>query len=196
MRMKMFTLLLLLLPACGCETLRFAPGQAQRQNAWLHHETARFAARQAQEEETSEQLQGLTDLSHQQSRAFVAYFGLPDELPAAQTQEDILAGAGGEIADQAVTEAAKRPDAWEVTDGFMELGIALAGLAGGAYGIRAARFLKEAKDKSKALREIVENNEALRQTSRQIKEAFGKAHQSQSPHTRKLVAEIKTRIGG
>ncbi len=192
MRKLIWMMIVLAICLAGCKSLRFAPGQAQKQNAWLHHETTRLAAQQAKEEDASENLQGLADLSHRQSRAFVAYCGLPTELPEAE----ILAGAGLEIADQAVTEAAKRPDAWEVADGFMELGIALAGLAGGAYGIRAARFLKEARDKSKALREIVENNEALRQTSRQIKEAFGKAHQSQSPQTQMLVSKIKARVTG
>jgi hypothetical protein len=50
---------------CGCDSLRFAPGEAQKQNVWLHARTAIIAAETARDEAASEKLQALTKLSLQ-----------------------------------------------------------------------------------------------------------------------------------
>ena len=42
------------------------------------------------------------------------------------------------------------------------MGIGIAALFGGVYGVRAAGFLKQAKEKSSALREIIEGNELFK----------------------------------
>ena len=75
----------------GCDSLRFAPNEAQKQNAWLHNRTAIITAETARAEEGSEKLQALTRLGEVQSRAFTSYCGLPKEFPQAETAEEILA---------------------------------------------------------------------------------------------------------
>ncbi|HIJ71895.1 MAG TPA: hypothetical protein HPP87_11105 [Planctomycetes bacterium] len=175
----------------GCESLRFAPGESQKQNAWLHEQTARMAADVAQLEDSSGELQGLTKLCEVQSRAFTADYGLPDQFPAADSAEAILAQSNQQIAQTALAEARKRPDAWDLADGAMELGIGIAALFGGVYGVRAARFLSEARVKSKALREIIEGNELFKRTCADSEQAFKQAHKDQSPQTRRLVTQFK-----
>lgn len=77
MKRIMFVMVGICIFVCGCESLRFAPSEEQKQNAWLHSRTASAAALQAKEEVASDKLQGLTELSKHQSRAFVSYYGLP-----------------------------------------------------------------------------------------------------------------------
>jgi len=84
----LFTFALLL---AGCNSLRFAPSERQKQNAWLHNRTAMMAAQTAGAEQTSENLQALTELSELQSQAFTSYFGLPMEFPQAASAEQVLA---------------------------------------------------------------------------------------------------------
>jgi hypothetical protein len=168
----------------GCESLRFGPSEAQKQNAWVHSRTTQVSAQAARDEGTSPKLQALTKLGELQSRAFVSYHGLPKEFPQADTAEDILAESNVELAAVAIGDAGVRPDAWEVADSMLELGIGVAALLGGVYGTRAARFLKETKAKSKALKEIVEGNELYKRVNDQQAKAFKEAHVKQSPGTR------------
>jgi hypothetical protein len=141
---------------CGCDSFRFAPGEEQKQNAYLHWRGAELAAGLAQQEQVSAELRGLTGLTAQQSRAFAADYGLPKELPAAETADAILNGSGAAVAATAYQQSLERPDAWQAADGVMEFGLALAGLIGGVYGARAAKFLREARKKAKALKGMVE----------------------------------------
>jgi hypothetical protein len=175
----------------GCDSLRFAPTEAQKQNAWLHNRTAIVAAETAGAEAASEKLQALAGLSELQSRGFVSYFGLPKEYPQADTAEDILRRSNFELARTALVESADRPDAWRLADNVFELAIGISALLGGVYGTRAVRFLKEARAKSKALQEIIEGNELFKKTNSQYSSAFKQAHKSQSPQTRQIVAEVK-----
>jgi hypothetical protein len=131
----------------GCDSLRFAPTEAQKQNAWLHNRTAIVTAETARAEDTSPKLQALTQLGEVQSRAFSAYCGLPKEFPPAETAEDILAESNFQLASTALQESAGRPDAWQVADSMLEMGIGICALLGGVYGTRAVRFLKDAKGK-------------------------------------------------
>jgi len=94
----------------GCDSLRFAPSEGQKQNALLHNRTAIIAAETANLENTSEKLQGLTQLSELQSRAFTSYYGLPKKFPQADTAEDILARSNFQLARTALAESANRPD--------------------------------------------------------------------------------------
>ena len=142
-------------------------------------------------EDTSGQLQDLTTLSEVQSRAFVSDYGLPKEFPPAGSVEEILAESNQQLAKAASQQAGKRPDVWQITDSAIELGIGAAGLLGGVYGMRIARFLKQARDKSKALREIIGGNEIFKQQNTESKAAFKTAHNNQSPQTRQIVAEVK-----
>lgn len=175
----------------GCESLRFAPSEQQKQNAWLHNRTAIVASETARNEDASEKLKALTELSELQSRSFISYNGLPKELPQAQTAEDILAQSSWQLARAALVESSQRPDAWQVADSALELGIGICALLGGVFGTKALGFLKDAREKSKALKEIIRGNELFKQQNESAVDAFKQAQQNQSPATRQIVAEMK-----
>lgn len=183
---------LILLIAGGCGQIRFAPSEAQKQNAWVHNRTAVIAAQEAQSEQASAQLQELTKLSEAQSRAFMAYCGLPEEMPQAETAEDVLSESNRQLATAAIKESSQRPDAWTMADSAMNLGIAIAGLFGGAYATRVVKFLQDAKAKSNALKEIVLANEIYKKTNPDTADAFKDAQRNQSPLTKQIVAEVKS----
>jgi len=142
--MKKFLAILVVLGfvLCGCDSLRIAPGEAQKQNVWLHSRTAAIAAATAESEAASQKLQALTKLSQLQSRAVTSYYGLPKELPQADTAEQILSESSWQLGRTALAESMERPDAWQVADNALELGIGIFALLGGVYGTRAVRFLK------------------------------------------------------
>ena len=175
----------------GCGSLRFAPSETQKQNAWLHNRTAIVAAQTAKAENVSQVLQTLTQLGEKQSRAFTAYYGLPEEFPPAETVEEILSESNVQLAEIALQSAADRPDPWQVADSMMELGIGVCALLGGVYGTRTVRFLKDARGKTKALKEIITGNETFKKQNASVAAAFKQAHSTQSPHTRQLVAQMK-----
>jgi hypothetical protein len=177
---------------CGCESLRFAPSEAQKQNAWLHNRTAAVTLEAAKEENSSEKLQALAKMSELQSRAFVSYCGLPKEFPQVESAEDILRDSNIAFARSAIRESAERPDTWQVADSALELAIGISALLGGVYGTRAVRFLRDARTKSEALKEIIAGNEIFKKQNEPAVSAFKAAHNSQSPATRQIVAELKT----
>ena len=177
--------------AVGCDSLRLAPSEQLKQNAWLHNRTTAVAAETARAEATSPQLQALTKLSESQSRAFTSYYGLPSEVPQAETSEQILAQSNWELAETAVAQSAQRPDPWQVADSLLEVGIGVSALLGGVYGTRAVRFLKDARAKSTALKEIIQGNELFKQQNADHVAAFKAAQQNQSAETRQLVTAMK-----
>ncbi len=176
----------------GCDSLRFAPGQIQKKNAWLHNRTAMITSEAAKAEVASEKLQALTKLSELQSRAFVSYLGLPKQFPQADTAEDILTQSNYKLAQTALAEAADRPDAWQLADNALELAVGLCALLGGVYGTKAVSFLRQARTKSNALKEIIEGNELFKRQNTNSAPAFKQAQQNQSPATRQIVAAIKS----
>ncbi|MGB2865520.1 MAG: hypothetical protein WBC05_19475 [Sedimentisphaerales bacterium] len=175
----------------GCDSLRFAPSESQKQNAWLHNRTAIVTAETARAEETSPTLQALTQLGEVQSRGLSAYCGLPKEFPPAETAEDILAESNWQLAGTALQESAERPDPWQVADSMLEMGVGICALLGGVYGTRAIGFLRQAREKSNALHEIIAGNELFKKQNHAQTPAFKQAHQNQSPQTRQLVAAMK-----
>lgn len=175
----------------GCKGLRFAPSEQQRQNAWLHNRTTSMAAERARTEQTSAELQALTKLSEKQSRAFTSYCGLPKEYPQAETTAEVLAQSNWQLADTALAQSVERPDPWQVADSVLEVAIGVSALFGGVYGTRAVRFLRDARTKSQALKEIVEGNERFKKQNETQTQAFKAAHGSQTPQTRQLVAQLK-----
>jgi len=191
MRKVLVTITLISCMLAGCESLRFAPTETQKQNAWLHNRTTMIAADTAEDENASEQLQALTQLSELQSRAFSSYFGLPKEFPPSESTEDVLSESSFQLAGTAIQQGAVRPDAWEVADSMLELGIGICALLGGVYGTRAVGFLRQARTKSKALKEIITGNELFKKQNASSACAFKQAHQNQSPQTRQIVAEMK-----
>jgi len=191
MRRITISLSLLCLLLAGCDSLRFSPSEAQKQNAWLHNRTAIVTAETARAEDVSEKLQALTQLGEVQSRAFSTYCGLPKEFPPAETVEDILDKSNFQLASAALQESADRPDPWQVADSMLEMGIGISALLGGVYGTRAVRFLKNARGKSNALHEIIAGNEQFKKQNQTQAPDFKQAHRNQSPQTRQLVAAIK-----
>ena len=187
-----YALMACVLICAGCETLRFAPGEAQKQNAWLHNRTAVITAETAKDEQASEELRTLTQLGELQSRAFVSYYGLPKEFPQAESAEDVLRESNWQLARTASVESAQRPDPWQLADSALELAIGVSALLGGVYGVRTVRFLKDARSKSQALKEVITGNELFKKQNESSVSAFKQAQSSQSPQTRQLVAQMKT----
>jgi hypothetical protein len=181
---------------CGCDSLRFAPSEVQKSNAWVHNRTAWLAVDRAKSDaaggSVSGELVALASLSERQSRAFVADYGMPRELPDADTIDDVLSPANTALAEQAYVISTERPDTWAVVDAVIETGIALAGVLGGVWGIKASRFLRDARDRARALREIIEGNELFKRENAAVAAAFKTAHANQSPMTRQIVTAIKT----
>lgn len=175
----------------GCDGLRYAPSEEQKQNAYLHHRTVQMSALQAKAEDVSTQLQSLTQAAAAQSDAMMAYVGMPRELPPADTAETVLSQANAAITQAAYQQGIQRPDPWQAADSLLELGIAVAGVVGGVYGARAVSALKIAREKSQALREIIEGNELFKQIQPEQAEAFKQAQAKQSAATRQLVAALK-----
>ncbi|MDO8301867.1 MAG: hypothetical protein Q7T18_01360 [Sedimentisphaerales bacterium] len=175
----------------GCDTLRFAPSESQKQNAWLHNRTAEFAADSARGENASEKLKGLTNLSAMQSRAITSYYGMPQQFPKVDTVDAVLSQSNIQLAQEAAANAAQRPDVWTIADNGLELGIGIAALFGGVFGTRAMQFLKDAKTKSTALKEIIEGNELFKKQNGAVSDDFKEAQKNQSVETRQLVAQMK-----
>ena len=186
-----YLLTIALFSVAGCDSLRFAPSEQQKQNAWLHGRTTAQTAQTARAENASEELQSLAQLSELQSRSFASYFGLPKEYPPTETSADILAQSNWNLAQTVLTDSAERPDPWQVADSLLEVGIGICALFGGVYGTRTVRFLKDARTKSQALQEIVTGNELFKKQNQSSAQAFKNAHQNQSPPTRQVVAQMK-----
>ena len=191
MKKVLIVLVSLMVLNAGCDGIRLPASEIQKQNAWLHNRTTQAAARAANAEQTSEKLQELTTLSETQSRAFVFDYGMPERLPNAWSDEDILSQGNFNLTQTAISDSQRRDDLWQMADGAMDLGIGLAGLLGGVYGLKVAGFLMAARARSKALREIIKGNEVFKQISTNSIEEFKQAHQTQSQETKKIVAEIK-----
>lgn len=179
------------LSLAGCNGLRFAPSETQKQNAWLHNRTAAVAAETALAEQTSQELRALTKLSELQSRSFTSYCGLPKEYPQAENAEQILGESNWQAATTALAQSAERPDPWQVADSALDVGIGICALFGGVLGTRAVRFLQEARAKSQALKEIIQGNELFKTQNADQVAAFKAAQQNQSPETRQFVTAIK-----
>jgi hypothetical protein len=192
----------------GCESFRYAATEAQKENAWLHREVCAAAAETAVDENASQRLCDLTSLAHGQSGAFVMDYGLPEVAsnsrcainPSGLTATSpsqgrsfwpLAEGEFQEVLTRAKHDSMQKPDIFEMADGLMEHGIALAGLVGGVYGLRIAGYLKQAREKSKALKEIVEGNELFKQLYPEQANRFKEAQQKQSPLTKQIVTHLK-----
>jgi len=189
------SIFLLLVLIAGCDNLRFAATEIQKQNAWLHSRVAGAASEMSQNENSSESLQKLTRLSALQSSTFLADYGLPSELPVADNIEDIISQPSWDIAAIAARDAQEKPSSWDLADAGLELAIAMASILGGVYGIKFTGFLKQARQKSIALREIVNGNEMLKRQNSTLSAEFRTAHINQSPQTKQIVAQLKNTNG-
>lgn len=190
-RLEVVIMVMVVVFAGGCGALRKAPGEIQKQNAWVHFRTAGLAADTAARENTSEDLQKLTRLGELQSRAFVSYFGLPKSPKQVQTTEQAVSGQNFQLAEDAGEQGAQRIEGWGVVDNAIELGIGICAIVGGVWGGKAARFLKSARQKTDALREIIQGNELFKADNPDSADAFKRAQANQSISTRKIVTEMK-----
>lgn len=174
---------------CGCNSLRFAPTEAQQQIAFDTYQTAQAvntAGAAASSPATQKLVTG--------TAAALAYTG----MPASPTISDYDATAG-----QAASDAAARPTAVNVIEAadeglslIAELAIAL-GLGGLGYGgKKLSDWIALAKQRSTALKEVVKNNELFKdlaagKNNTEAVALFKQAQATQSPETRVLVAETK-----
>lgn len=178
--------------AAGCGVLRKAPSEAQKQNAWVHYRTAGLAANIAKQEGVSEDLQKLTGLGELQSKAFVNYFELPESPEQVRTVKQALSKQNFQLAEKAGAEASERIKGWGIVDSALEIGIGVCAIAGGVWGTKIAGFLKTARQKTDALREIVQGNEVFKTQNPSYSDAFKQAQKNQSKPTRKIVTEMKS----
>ena len=192
MKKFLFIIILQIIFASGCSTFRPAATEMQKQNAWLHNRTAQVLATTAEVENSSQKMLSLSKLNNAQSQAIVYDYGLPKQLPQADTTEQILSDASWQIAESAMADSINKPDAWDIADAALELGIGVAALLGGVYGVRFAGFLRSARTKSRALREIIKGNEIFKNQNAELTSAFKNAQKNQSPETRQIVAELKS----
>lgn len=167
---------------CSCsEPLRFAPSEPQKQIAELTHAlAARINA-----EGTAPATPASQKLC-EGTRAAAVYMGRP-KTPPDPAQFDTVAA-------RANTDALQRPDPWSVADNLLELGIGISALIGGAYGLKGVQFLRQAREKSQALQEIVRNNELFKQQQSSRKADFDHIQQAQSAETKVLISKIKASI--
>lgn len=171
----------------GCGNLRFGPSESQKQVAFRTYKNA-VAVAQAGAEPASPATRQVVE----GTAAALAYVG----MPKAPEVEDYPAAL-----EQAQADAVKRPkgsDVFDAAEGGLSLAAELAILFGaggvGVGGKKVIDWIALARNKSNALREVVEGNELLKnylQTSGSTTElaAFKTIHsQEQSAETAKLVA--------
>lgn len=123
----------------GCGVLRFSPGQVQKQNAWLLHETTKAASVEAKKENAGEALQKLTELSVKQSESVVLDYGFPEVIPDSDI-DSLLSVETYRIADQALSKSNGEKD---FSDIIMNLLVVVLSLFGGAAGSQYVTNVKK-----------------------------------------------------
>jgi len=209
MRSNFFPVLIVAFLICaicgtGCGNLRYAPSEIQKGEAVVHNEvTQAIAARYAAEPTAEPNLLALMNLSHLQSQNILAYYGVPAQpvdpafLAELKAAKPAAITAAAELSKQAAADAAKRPaNWWNVFDGLLGLVLAVATILGGAGGIKIISWITLLLNKSKALREVVEGNEALKsQTPVESNELFKSIQKLvQSDSTVKIVDAIRKEL--
>lgn len=179
---------------CGCDSLRWAPSEAEKQNAALHVQTSQALAARIEPNKTADTLDdALADLNAKQAGAITAHYGPPKEPVPQVPWEDLPATAP--VTDEAGQDAAQRPDVFDLTDFAIDnveaIAIAL-GLGGAAAGAIA-----RAKATSKALRETVGGIQKYRdQANTAEKTKLGEIlAKAQSGKTKTEVAKAKVANG-
>jgi hypothetical protein len=124
----------------------------------------------------------------------LSYTGIP-ENPTIENYPTTLAVAG--------RDAARRPtpdEIWSGIDGWVDLGIAVLGIFGGGAGIAATQLLVKARQKSRALRQVVSGNERLKEWLRargkdaELNAFYDMQNAYQNGRTEALVAAERTRV--
>ena len=145
---------LLCLFASGCDSLRFAPSQAQKKIAFQAHVTAREIEDRGTDAHSPASVQQV-----QATQAALSYIGLPAD-PVIEDYETTYARASA--------DAARRPDANDVfasVEGGLSLAESLAALFGvGSLtlgGRSLVKWISLLRTKAKGMEEIVGGNELL-----------------------------------
>lgn len=140
------------LPLAGCDTLRYAPSEAQKQISYDTYMAAQTVNAQGTEPKSEAAEKLVTGTG-----TMLAYTGLPKDPVITDYKT---------TAEQAQKDALERPtieDVSRAADGWLELGIGIAGLFSGGAALKAAGWLQQLRDKAKALKEVVTANETLKQ---------------------------------
>jgi len=179
----------------GCQQLRKAPTEAQKQTARMGVD----ATEQIRITGTSPG-SAVSVIANESAKATQTYFGPPAE-PLAEPEA---------VIPQAQIDAAERPDPWQTVDTALAFGLAVAGVFGGAGGVKVAKAIAAAQAKSKALRQIIKAEEDFRNELKltacddedndnavyaaEILESLKAANDIQSPATQAIVTEVKANI--
>ncbi len=172
----------------GCESLRFQPSQEQKQIALDAYVISCHIVKQGTEPASPEAIRLVSD-----TQANLSYIGPPANSYGLKGLEDYPATLA-----KAESDAIKRPDANDIF-AAAEQGLSLAaqlailfGFGGvGVGGKKVFDLIAIARQKSKALEEIVKGSQTfLDSVSADQKQDF-KAAQKQSPTTKTLVTQIK-----
>jgi len=177
----------------GCDSLRFAPTTAQKQAAHQTLQTAMVieqAGTDAHSEAAQQQVAG--------SSAALSYIGMPADPKVEDYQTTVV---------QAQADAARRPtmvNVLEQAEGGLSLAAELAilfGVGGSAVGgKKILDWITLAKDKNKALQEVIVGNENflndLKRSGNSAVVDIFKAHQNskQTEKSQKLVAAARVPI--
>ena len=173
----------------GCDSLRLAPSEPQKKLAFQATITARDVESAGTDAHSpaARQLVDATEVA-------LSYMGVP-ATPQIEDYPTTVA--------QAASDAVRRPTAdevWSEADGWIDLGIALAGLFGGAGGIAATQLLVKARQKSRALREVVAGNEKLKEWLRaegktlELDTFYDFQNEKQSGRTEVLVTDVRSEL--
>lgn len=187
--MKTIVVLVLLVLTCGCQQglgLRWEPTENIKESAELTNDLARKVNNEGTEPKSpagQKLVQG--------TQALLSYVGRPRVTPDPEQFETVTI--------QAQADAAQRPDAFQLIDSTLDLAIAIGLLlpTGGAAGIgvsKVIKFAKTAKEKSTALKEIIQGNELFKETAApEVKQAFAAAQDKKqvSNDTKLIVAAEK-----
>lgn len=176
----------LLIFGTGCEGLRFEPTEPQKQSAEL---TQQLAAKV--DAEGCQAGSPAAEKLRQGTEASLVYIGRPKAPPDPEAFATITAAAS--------IDADRRPtveDVFEAANTGLSLVAELAILFGiGATGFGGKKlidWITLAREKSKALREIVQGAQIFKERTDDATWAQFKTAQKQSPATEQLVTQIKS----
>jgi len=173
-------LMVLILSCGGCQDavgLRFSPTQAQKQSAELTYQLARKVDSEGTEPKSPASVKLVEGTA-----ASLAYTGRPVVAPNPDEFDTIN--------DQAKDDASVRPDIGGTMDSMLEIGLAIAALAGGAGGIKLAQGLRTMHSKAKGFAEVVQQIKQYKNLTvgNSEWENLRELLEEQTPTTRKMVA--------
>lgn len=177
----------------GCAAIKPAPDSVQKLNAYLLNKTAAQAASTAKQQQAGEQLEHLTALAAMQSQAITQYYGKPENLPDDFDIENLDYIQKAQLAELAFESASAGDRYRDAAFDLLDISIAVCGLFGGAFGIKAAGFLSKAKSKARALEEIIKGNESFKTENPEYCKIFKNCHKSQSAETKEIVTQLKNK---